>query len=380
MGVDLISLGDIEGDVKGPMELQREVSRRLQGLAFEEVTLNQRHFLPNTTLPVMRYNYIFKDSGIGDYICYMPAMLWTAQNNPWVSGRIVVAELFHEFALNIMRGHERWSVYPAEKFDEIPDDLSMSRGPGIEIRAELADGKKMTIKNYQLVNGTGGHLVDLGFMYFVNKFRPKAWDDKYPGWDFHPQIDFSIWPGKKDILHNKYVVFTTGATTEARSVPGQYWNPIIDYVKSLGFTPVFLGVRQLVDLKIKYKDGCNYAEGIDMRDKTTLMEAAWVMKNAAAVVGLDNGLIHLASCTDANVVAAYNIVDPSDRRTKRGGGGWAEIYLTESELACTGCQTNMTNMFPHNFNKCLYHKTRCIDMLFSDGASRFIRALRPFLS
>lgn len=358
------------GDIHGPLEFVRETERFLLGLDFMSVQPTDQRFRPGTELPVVRINYIFKGSGMGDYICYMPAMIWTAINNPWIYGRVFVGEFFTEFARNIIEqtGNKNWSVCPREREEEILSKdsfASLSRGPGIEING---------YPNHQMLNGTGGHLIDVGLALFANKLYLE------PKWRLHPQIDFSVWGDHIRLPDTRYVVLTPGNTTPSRSVPGAYWNPIIDHVKSLGLLPVFLGVDRICDLTIKFPDGCNYDQGLDLRNKTTMMQAAWIMANSDAVVGLDNGLIHLAACTDANIIAAYNIVDPDDRRPRRSfGGKYEEITISKDELSCAGCQSWMANMYPHAFNRCLYNDTKCVDLLFENGASRFIEALDKIL-
>jgi hypothetical protein len=358
---------DLSGEVKGPMEFLREVNRVLEGLKFEEVECDQPYFLPGTKLPVTTYNFYFKGGGIGDQICYMPALLWIAKNNPWVRGRIFCSTILIELFDNIIQQSDRmdWKVYDLDDFDRVKENGSRTRGPGY---------KHNGVTNFQLANGTGGHLVDCGWLYFGNEYPPPE------GGDLYPVINFDNWADKHDLYHKKYVVFTTGATTPAREVPGAYWNPIVEYVKYRGLSPVFLGVKNVNEIKIRFPDGCDYSAGIDLRDKTTLMEAAWIMKNSAAVVGLDNGLIQLASCTDAPIVAAYNMVHPKQRRPKRVAGLWREIFLTREELACTGCQTFMKNIAPpHDFKRCLYGHLNCINLLFTDHGSKFTRALAELL-
>ncbi len=367
------------GNLKGPLEFQREVDRMLKGIKFESFTPTASYFRPGTELPVINVNMIFKGAGMGDYICYMPAMIWTALNTPWIHGRIHVGQFFCEFAENIIKqtGNKNWKVIPLPAGFKSEDDLhlengSLSRGPGIQMNGH---------RNHQLVNGTGGHLVWLGFMYYCNMFPPPTNADYYPVINFDGWADsFEDWHiTRGKLYHKKYVVFTPGAVSAARTVPGHYWNPLIEYVKSRGLTPVFLGTRKLADLTVKFPDGCEYGEGIDLRDKTTMLEAAWIMKHSAAVVGLDNGLIQLASCTDASIVAAYNMVSPDQRRPRRRAGVWREITLTEQELSCSHCQSNMKNMFPHNFARCLHDDLRCIDMLFARDGARFKASLDSIL-
>jgi hypothetical protein len=360
-----LPLGDV-ADIKGPLELQREVARILEGMKFESVVPTSPQFRPGTELPAIKYNMYFKGAGMGDYIAYMPAMVWLAQNCPWIYGRIFVAEFFNEFAKNIMdqTGNKNWLVYPMERFKELGGDALLTRGPGFSTNDQ---------KTYQLVNGTGGHLVALGFMYFCNLFPVPT------NADFYPLINFEGWQERHNLYYKKYVVFTPGAVSAARTVPGHYWNPIVEFVKSKGLTPVFLGTRKMVELTVKFPDGLNYGEGIDLRDQTTMMEAAWIMKNSACVVGLDNGLIHLAASTDAPIVAGYNMVHPRDRRPRRRVGVWREVYLSRDELSCIGCQSEMKSMFPHNFQRCLYDDLKCIDLLFANNAERWTWAIGKIL-
>ncbi len=357
----------ITGEIKGAIEFQREVSRILEGLSFEEVEPKHPFFLPGTKLPTIHLNYYFWGSGMGDYICYMPAIIHAAKERSWIKGRVWCPEFFCEFAKNLIdqTGRDDWKVLPVERFEELVEDGSRTRGPGY-----APEGRP----NYQLLNGTGGHLVDIGFAYMGNTTPPP------PGEDIYPVINFDNWDERHDLYHKQYVVFTTGATTPSRTVPGAYWNPIVEYVKSIGLTPVFLGVRKIIELPIKFPDGCDYAAGIDLRDKTTMMEAAWIMKNAKAVVGLDNGLIQLASCTDASIVCAYNMVAPFQREPKRVSGKWKTIFLSRDELACTGCQSFMKDISPpHNFRECLYGHLKCIDLLFGNQGEKFITALAELL-
>src|SRR5205823_556716 len=121
--------------------------------------------------------------------------------------------------------------------------------------------------NSQYASGLGGHLVDVGFLDFVNRFPPPKDSDYYP------EINFNEWQGKHELVNDNYIVFTTGAVAKAREVPGHYWNPIIEHVKSLGITPVFLGTKKIQDVTVKFPEGCHYDEGIDLRDKTTIMDA-----------------------------------------------------------------------------------------------------------
>jgi len=358
--------------VKGVLEFY-DVVKQMIGDDYEKIVVGPPDFRPGTELAVVKYNFVFAGAGIGDFICYMPAMLWIAKHCPWIRGRIWAPQFFLEFAENCMREFPLWKCLPTEKINELVEPRTVFRGPG------LAVGGRNT--HNQLLNGTGAHLVDVGFAYFLNQTPPPE------GGDFYPTLDFSHVPGNPLFVHegkpiDNYVVFTTGGVTPVRTVPGEYWNPIIAYVKDLGLTPVFLGKKEIPGgVTVQFPDGCNYSEGVDMRDQTTLMEAAYIMKHAKAVLGFDNGLIHLASCTDANIIAAYNIVHPKERRPRRWKGLWREIFLTKSELQCANCQTNMKSLPLHSFKFCLYGEEipTCTKMIFENKAERWITEIHSVL-
>lgn len=347
-------------EIRGPLLFVRETKRMIEQ-AYKSVTPTSSHFRPGTELPVIRNAFVFQGAGMGEYICYLPAMIWIAKNCPWIHGRIFCAEYFVEFATQFFKDFPDWKILPLEKINQLIEKNSILTGPGIQ----------MGNKHYhQLMNGTGGHLVDVGFMYFASKFPPP------PCADIYPEVTFDKTDLPYPLSENKYVVFTTGAVSPARAVPGHYWNPIIDHVVSKHLVPVFLGKTEMAkDFKVKFPSGCDYSKGIDLRDQTSMMTAAEIMKRAACVIGLDNGLLHLAACTDASIVAGYNMVSPSERRPNRRAGKWIELSVSQEELACTQCQTNMKRMFPHNFKDCLYGDTKCIDILFENGGQRWRDAL-----
>ncbi len=350
--------------IHGPLEFQRVVDAYTKGGQINVVTPTKPGFRPGTVLPIINLCILFQGAGFGDYVCYMPALLWLARNCPQLRVQVFVGKEFMQFAQNILWDYnEMWKVCDLDHVNHAITPNSMMRSPGI-----LMNG----IKYQQLANGTGGHLVSVGFLYFCNIFPVPEGADLYPIINFSGS-DHHIPAG----LHFKtYVVFTPGAVSENRTVPGSYWNPIIDHVKKKGLTPVFIGKSQVTkNLRVNFPEGCNYDAGVDLRNKTTILEAAWLMKNAACTIGLDNGMIHLAACTNGSIVAGYNMVDPKDRRPNRKAGKWEEISLSHEELACAGCQSYMKQVTPHTFNRCLYGDNKCIDMLFEDGGRRWIEAI-----
>ncbi len=301
-------------------------------------------------------NFELASGGMGDYICWTPALQWIVKNCPWVHGRIWAPAYFISFMQHVFKDVPNWEVHLIEKFSEA-DKGTLCRG------LQSTPG--------QLINATGCGLIELGFMYFAN-LSPMPPDTVYP------QLDLRDVKLHKKLrgLEKKYVVFTPGGTTQSRFVPAKHWNPLIDWVIAQGLTPVFLGKGHLADVhKSYFDDETHYEKGIDLREQTSLLEAARIIKESLCIIGLDNGLLHLAACTDASIVFGYNIAAPVDRRPLRPSGKLIEITVPEERLGCIHCQTKFKLLYTHNYKNCIYKDVRCIDLLFENEGERWKQAI-----
>lgn len=304
-----------------------------------EILLNPKIFRPGSKVDSYRtVNFVIHEGGIGDYIGYLSAIFYIASNHPQVIGHVYCPDHFKEIAENVLSSFIHWRVL---SFTSLTEE---------------------TIKKYPTygpynrpINITGAHMVDLGFMYYLN-INPPPKD-----WNYYPKLnleDLGFLP-RKD---TPYAVLTPGATTENRTMPVRTMNEIAEYCEILGLTPVWLGKKKVGKREIKYQD-YDYHRGIDLRDQTTLIEAAQVIKQSKFIVGLDNGLLHLAAMTETPIIFGYNIASPEHRMPRRKIGDIYNIYPDEEKLTCTFCQSKMRMMFNHNFNNCMYNDNRCLDYL-----------------
>lgn len=339
------------------------------------VTTNLPFLRPETEFQRFPINFTFTQGGMGDYICWTPALQWLVKNAPWIDGRIWAPDFFLDFAKHIFKDVPRWKVGRMDDFQKLAETGSLMRSPNDQ--------------HPQFINAVGASLIDIGFAYFAN-LSPAPADTTYP----ELNIDQSYLPKVLRGKEKTYAVFTPGGTTLARTVRARHINPLIAHAKALGFIPVFLGKHHLADIHNSYFDeDIDFSAGIDLRERTTILEAAAVMKYAAYTTGLDNGLLHLACCTDASVVFGYNIAAPSQRRPIRRFGKLEEIVLSSDELACIHCQTNVKLLCYHNFKNCLYMSAdkpeaeaagrawspKCIDKLFDNNGARFKAAIERIL-
>lgn len=173
-------------------------------------------------------------------------------------------------------------------------------------------------------------------------------------------------------LPEKYVVVTTAYTSDTRVWNVKSVNETIDYIISKGYVPVFLGksfapAYKNVGLKGKFTE-VDYTKGINLIDNTSLLEAHGIMSKAKAVVGLDNGLLHLAALTETPIVYGFTTVASEHRLPYRHNElGW-NCFVVEppKEVKCRGCQSNWNFADEKvDFRFCPYGDYVCIDSLES---------------
>lgn len=328
-------------------------------------------FRPRTQMFPLEMNFIFLNGGGGDYITWLQPIRWLADQATWINGTLVCPIYFKELAEYFLKDFPHWKIADYKEIKDIPNaDNIPFRGPVI-------------LQNESL-NATGAHLATCGWVYFTNKERaPEGNSPKVPeGWNSYPQfkqdyLDGIELPDEAKVLEShKYAVITTGITTPSRHVPGKYWNPIIEYVIARGLIPVFLGkavveTGNAKNIHTQWDPETRIDLGLDLRNKTTLTQAAAIMSRAAVVIGHDNGLLHLAGCTEVPIVFGYNLASPAHREPLRPAGKVYNVVLTTKELVCNFCQSRTNFVIGYNFRQCFYGDNKCIDLLFGNAAEKW---------
>jgi len=317
-------------------------------------------FRKDTRAKVWPINFVFNDGGMGDFVNYSVATVWMAKNAPWVQAKLFVPRYLVELMQIIHSEFRRWTVLPSEEVKQHLEKGSAIIGPSITI-----NGQRIA---QQLLTVIGAHPIEVGFAYYAEQ-APAPKDALLPVLDFE----------KPDYLPTKYVVIPCGFSAESRALAGKELNPIIDHIVSCGITPVFLGKSDLLlDGKrtTKFNEDINFHLGVDLRDKTTVVEAASIMQHAVCTVGLDMGLLHLAALMkDSKIIFGYNITTPEHRRPRRDHGKTVDIFLTRDELECVACQSTLKKLPEHTFDKCYYGDNKCVELLFANNSDRWIKAI-----
>lgn len=361
----------------------------LKSITFEQLETRfypEWGFRPRTPCFPIKLSFLFMNGGMGDYITWMQAVRWLASEAIWVKGLVVVPKYFRELAEYWLKPFPDWRFEDYTTAPEIPKINEMPyRGP-VDLQRES-------------LNATGAHLITCGWVYFTNKEGAPdgidPWWEKNglpaAGWDNYPpflQSDLdavALPPEAADLVPKRYAVITTGQTTNSRKVPPGSWNHIIDHVSSLGLTPVFLG-KEVVEtgnprnIHTTWEKSTRHGSGVDLRNSTTLMQAASVMSRAAVVIGHDNGLLHLAGCTSVPLVFGYNLASPKHREPRRPAGRTVNVHLEPGELSCNFCQSQFNFVIGYNFRECFYRDTKCMSMLFDNNGERWKKAIDKALA
>jgi ADP-heptose:LPS heptosyltransferase len=183
------------------------------------------------------------------------------------------------------------------------------------------------------------HLTDHAFLILMDMLPPTQADKAYERAKMVPLLQnrtpfHALYQDKA----KPYICFTTDYTAPSRQWPACHINALARRCREAGLTPVLLGTTKPIPTGIqddpvnpRANDGVDASLFIDLRDKTTLLEALGVIQRARAVVGIDNGLLHLAHCTDVPVVMGFTTLKPEHRMPVR------EMFKSNGEKVLPGC-------------------------------------------
>ncbi len=343
------------------------------------VVLGPEHgFQEGTKVPQWVYNYTFNDEGLGGLLNYSGATTYLARTQPQIHGRVWCEQFLVPLMKDIHEPYPNWKVLPSNQMATLLEQGTAMIGPMLAV-----GGVPQARQFFQCF---GAHPFDVGTAMYLSSIN-------LPGAEL-PILDYPSAQLQPNIrrLGGKYVVFTAGGTTPIRTMTGEHLNPLIDYVKSMGLTPVFLGKRDLLNtgkVNTTFADDTNYSDGIDLRDQTSVKDAARIMQHAACTVGLDGGLLHLAALMkDSRIVFGYNITSVEHRMPRRSHGKTIHVTLTTKELSCIGCQSRWKQVPNTMFDDCFYSAGRdgfdsskperaraCLRIMFENQSERFKRAI-----
>jgi len=127
----------------------------------------------------------------------------------------------------------------------------------------------------------------------------------------------------------RYLCLMPGSTWPSKAWPIEYYRTLLLKARSEGFAVAVLGSPDEATTCAAVAG----SEGINLCGKTSLKEAAAWMRGAAAVLGNDSGLSHLAAACGAPVLALYGATDPG------GSTPWGPKSrgLRKDDVPCAPC-------------------------------------------
>lgn len=286
-------------------------------------------------------NYLLTDGGMGDLIAALPVIKYIDSTYRHVRQHVWVPD----YAVDFVR-----LCFPDIRVGSFTEAKDKYDGKKANKNTRW-DGRLSPMKI---------HLVDYAFLVLTDEL-PEAKHKNY----VKPNLsEVNI---DKFELPKKYVVIAPGYTAENRQFLPKTVNEVSDYCKSQGYEVVFLGKTESPTgekhvIIGKFAAYIEYSKGINLINKTTLIEASTIIAGAACMIGLDNGLLHVAGCTDVPIIGGFTNVDPSTRMPYRNDIlGYNFHYVVPDEsLRCRFCQTKMNFVYGHDFKTCYYKNYKCL--------------------
>ena len=280
--------------------------------------------------PKVHLNILSSNGGMGDLIARIPAIKYMLEASPHTSTTVYWQDYFVELARYLLPEHERL------KHGAIGDAKWNMARPIIEF-----DMERLT--TLQL------HLTDHAFLILMDQMPPDDESRFYPAAPVVVRAGLNYMMKDAGLATAPYIVFTIGYTSNTRRWPAAHINTLAKRVRQHGLTPVLLGTTKKLNvglegdyIKAGVDEDIDRSLFVDLVDRTSLIECLGIIQRARAVVGVDNGLLHLAHCTDVPVVAGFTSLDPKHRVPYRrwpGGraGDWSVHGLTKVITASTPC-------------------------------------------
>lgn len=303
-------------------------------------------------------NLILMNGGVGDHIASLVAIDYMIKTYTWIKPLIWVPDFLLEFSKNVLPKKSIVNTYTGmkDKYD-----------PNITTKTTEWDGVISPMKI---------HCLSYAFLKLC---------DQHP--DFDKMNYLKINTDKIYIKHfelpKNYIVITTGYTAAVREFRAEHVNSVAKYAKDKGYDVVFLGQTSTKTgsshiIQGVFDENIDFSIGLNLIDKTSLLEAAKIMGNAKAVIGVDNGLLHVAGCTDVAIVGGFTTVEPDIRMPVRHSElGWNYFpVVPDISLACSYCQSQTNFLYGHDYKTCMYKDNLCT---YQMTAEKFIKELEKIL-
>lgn len=314
-------------------------------------------FRDGTHFPKQNINFIFDDGGVGDNIARMSAMKYIQTHYSHVTPYLYVPDYFLQLGRNL-----------------IPDMIIRPFSKGNKKFNATWPGRQTAIRQHDTL---ATHLVDHGF----HVLSDRQVDIEHKN---YLKLNLERINIDKFKLPKEYIVITTGFTAPIREFKPEKVNAIVKYLNEKQMVVVFLGSYQtkvgynVENIKGNFNEEIDYSKGIDLINKTSLLEAGKIIARSKGIVGVDNGLLHLAGCTEVPIIAGFTSVEPKYRLPYRHNQlGW-NCYVVVPPESCKErfFQSNWDFVYDHDFRTCYYGDYEMVKSLPTED---FIKHLEKIL-
>lgn len=296
--------------------------------------------------PPLTYTVLCNQGGLGDTLARLPALRYILEAYAHASLHVYVQDGWYDLVRYLLPPGLRL------KYSLLSTRPAKLASPWVEFDKDRLSSLALNLTTH-------------AFLTLIDQLPPTAESAWYP------QARSIAHEERYIIPPRPYVVFTTDYTAPSRAWPSSASNELADLLRQRGINRVLLGAKG--PISVGDKDGAaihpKLAEGllvnrfIDLRGHTTLIEALRVMQRAEAVIGLDNGLLHLAHCTSTPVVAGYSTLSPQHRVPGRPVG---TTLVIEPTSECRGCQSKGFFDPDHDYRLCKLGTYECLPTLSAE--------------
>jgi hypothetical protein len=282
------------------------------------------------SLPSDSIFYMLNGAAVGDLVAAAPSVKWAMDRFHGEGGADYRVGVFPEFR---------------ELFSFVPDDKI------IDLNA-MPDVSRFAIRKLNL-DGGGGNVVKLTPSHFslvhyaaiglLNRL-PDPRELRYIPLPEVPVDHFGIdW--------DRAVVMSVTYRDKVRTWAASEILKTAQYIQDKGLQPVYVGRTGGISIwkTLAMSDFEYPGYGVDLRNQTTLLEMATVMKKSRVVIGMDSGPVHVAWTTETPVICGFTNVSPELRIPYRPV---AKTVAVTPNPSCRFCQSDWSLDFFNFSNAC----------------------------
>ena len=211
--------------------------------------------------------------------------------------------------------------------------------------------KKLNIQKWLYVNFKLNllpkkHLVD---RYFDGVKSLKIFNDN-KGLDYFFPADFSFDLSKYKLNQNEYIVVAIGGTYATKQIPNRV---LLELFKRLNTKIALIGGgasdgAKAEELSAQFQNNSL----INLCNKLSIDESAFLIKNASSIVTGDTGMMHIASSFDTKIEAVWGNTNPLFGMYAYRPNN-QEIHNHQVALACNPCSKLGSDECPRGHFECM---------------------------